>query len=224
MGIVPTPESDRRRFWAKVVKEDTERVIGLGPCWIWASARFGNGYGAFRLSKRQRRAHVVSFEWHVGPTNEMLVCHRCDVRACVNPGHLFLGTQAANIRDALAKGRMASGTRNGMYAKGLTTLTESDVMAVHTLLASGARQQDIASQFCVSQTLISHIKLGKAWTHLHPGLGDRSVKRRATEDEVRAIRAMAAEGRPYREIGLAFGRSATAVWRIHTRLAYADIA
>lgn len=223
MGIVPTPESDRRRFWTKVVKEDAERVPGLGPCWIWSAACFGNGYGAFRLGNRQRRAHIVSFEWHIGPTNGMLVCHRCDVRACVNPGHLFLGTQGANIRDALAKGRMASGLRSGMHTTGRTTLAEKDVVAIHQLIADGVTQQDIAAQYGVSQTLISHIALGKIWRHLELPVLSNPGNPRLHDETVRSIRAMVKAGLSYRKVGKAHGCSASAVWRIATGAAYPNV-
>lgn len=86
------------RFFAKVDKTD--------GCWLWTAGKFPNGYGKFRHEGKFKKAHRVSFEHHVGPIPlGMLICHRCDVRRCVNPDHLFVGTQKQNIQDAMAKGR-----------------------------------------------------------------------------------------------------------------------
>lgn len=228
MGIVPTPESDRARFWAKVDKNGPipSHCPELGPCWLWTSGCHPtSGYGHFRLNRRSRRAHTVAYEWCVGPNpDHLFVCHRCDVRRCVNPGHLFLGTNSENILDAAAKGRAATGVRNGVHTAGLSKLTDADVKAIYMRVHAGEAQNALAAEYHVKQTTISHIKRGSRWKHLMPeGHQAPSPKPRPTPETVRSVQGMAALGISYREIGQKHGMSASAVWRIVRRLAYAEV-
>jgi hypothetical protein len=76
-------------------------------CWIWFGARSERGYGKMGTNRGPTvRAHRVSYEKYIGPIPEdKNVLHKCDVRDCVNPKHLFLGTNKDNTQDMLAKGR-----------------------------------------------------------------------------------------------------------------------
>lgn len=89
-------------FWPKIRKTRS--------CWLWDGAMFPNGYGALWLDKLKPRklAHRYSWELHRGkiPPGK-LILHRCDVRNCVRPSHLFVGTHHDNTHDAIAKGRMS---------------------------------------------------------------------------------------------------------------------
>ena len=85
------------RFWAKVNKTD--------GCWLWTGSRDTSGYGLFRRNGKLAKAHRLSYSLDRGYDPWLLVLHRCDVRACVNPAHLFQGTALANARDRSAKGR-----------------------------------------------------------------------------------------------------------------------
>lgn len=90
-------EKDIKRFWIKVNKTNT--------CWLWTSNIAKNGYGTFSFQYRTKPAHRISFWLHKGDNNNLLVLHKCDVRNCVNPEHLFLGTQQDNVNDCVLKGR-----------------------------------------------------------------------------------------------------------------------
>lgn len=145
-------------------------------CWNWTAGKFPDGYGQFVEVKRSRGAHRVSYELHRGHIPKgMLVCHRCDNRGCINPDHLFLGTNSENMADMTAKSRQARGSSNGR-----AKLTEADVLAIKS--AVGITQQELARQYGVGQILISRIRRGKLWAHL-PGAEDASNLLKAARAE-----------------------------------------
>jgi hypothetical protein len=88
----------------------------------------------------------------------MCVCHSCDNRACVNPHHLFLGTQADNLRDMREKGRQSRGEAHG-HAK----LTAADV---HLIRCDTRTQRAIAADYGVSVATVNHARTGKNWGHI----------------------------------------------------------
>jgi len=119
------------RFWAKVDK--------TGDCWEWTGARFHHGYGLFYESASVRtRAHRFAYETLAGPIPPgVLVLHRCDNPPCVRPEHLFLGTQADNVADMIAKGRIVSrGNGGGLYGDALARSLQTHCIRGHPL--SGA--------------------------------------------------------------------------------------
>lgn len=89
----------------EVIERHIERVPFSG-CWIWTGALKGKGYANTGTYRNTQRGHRVTWELRNGPIPKgLMVLHRCDVRCCVNPDHLFLGTARDNILDAIAKGR-----------------------------------------------------------------------------------------------------------------------
>jgi len=82
------------------------RINKTDGCWYWTGRERTKGYGGFTISNKECLAHRVSYEHFVGPiATGLFVCHRCDTPGCVNPAHLFLGTNSDNINDMYAKGR-----------------------------------------------------------------------------------------------------------------------
>ena len=88
------------KFWSRVDKGDEDE------CWEWMGAVSSSGYGSFQIRGRNWLPHRFSWIFHNGEVNsELFVCHHCDNKLCVNPKHLFIGTQRDNMLDMLDKGR-----------------------------------------------------------------------------------------------------------------------
>lgn len=147
------------RFWDKVIK------LGPDDCWEWKKIGKGKRYGQFKVNGRMVSAHRFSWELVNGPIPKGLyACHVCDNTKCVNPKHLFLGTQKQNMEDCVAKGR-----KGGLFGQdhANTKFTDSDVMAIRALRHwSGFMYKDIAAEYNVCYQTIQHICLGTTWTHL----------------------------------------------------------
>lgn len=100
------PDSDR---YESTLVRFVQRIALSTGCWLWMGATNTSGYGLIRRrgDSRQTLTHRLAWEWWFGPIPDgMSVLHRCDVRTCVRPSHLFLGTYSDNAKDAVAKGRM----------------------------------------------------------------------------------------------------------------------
>ena len=146
--------SVRDRLLAKIAIDATT------GCWNWTASKFPDGYGQFVEVRTSRGAHRVSYELHCGPIpSGMCVCHRCDNRGCINPDHLFIGTNSENMADMTAKNRQAKGATNGR-----AKLTEDDVLSIRS--AVGITQKKLAAKYGVGQILISRIRRGILWSHL----------------------------------------------------------
>lgn len=142
------------RFWTHV-----DSSGGPDACWLWTGHIGENGYGVVSIKGRGYKAHRVSYFIERGRIdNDRLVLHRCDVRACVNPAHLFLGTPKDNSQDAVRKGRNTKlyGGQNGK-----TKLTRAAVLAIRRLCRQGGvDQKTAAKQFGVSEATVSYVVNG----------------------------------------------------------------
>lgn len=152
-----TEQTNIDRFWAKV---DTS-----GDCWLWTAGKSPHGYGNHQLNGRKVVAHRFAYELTYGRIPDgLLVCHRCDVRACVNPEHLFLGTHTDNMQDMIAKGRKVvhAGT-SSRWAK----LSEDDVLEIRSLYDQGGfTHRTLAKRFGVQPSTISMIMSRQNWKHI----------------------------------------------------------
>ena len=143
------------RFEAKFIPEPNS------GCWLWTAATTHFGYGAFRLdrSRKQFNSHRVAWLIYRGPIPEgKWVLHHCDNPPCVNPDHLFLGDNTANIADRVRKNRSIRGNQV-IGAK----LSEASVRAIRV---DDRTQQKIADDYGVSRSLVGVIKQQKRWRHV----------------------------------------------------------
>ena len=129
---------------------------------MWIGTKSEKGYGVCVVAGTLRKAHRVSWELSRGqiPVG-MQVCHRCDVRACVNPDHLFLGTNLDNVRDAQAKGRVPLGSK-----RTLAKLTEQDVEFARASAAAGRPVAWLAREFRVCPKTMRDAVDRVTWRHV----------------------------------------------------------
>src|SRR5688572_32703548 len=142
-GHHPSKGPVEARFWRKVKKSD--------GCWLWVGQLRPNGYGYIESRNQKESAHRYSWRLAHGEIPPGLkVLHRCDVRACVRPDHLFLGTQAENIADRDSKGRNRIGDKSHK-----AKLTEAQAREILVADRTRGYQARLAKQFGVGKTTIA---------------------------------------------------------------------
>lgn len=154
------------RFWYNVdIKEDHE-------CWIRKASLTGFGYTQLKIEGESVASHRFSWEIHNGNIpvikgkNRLCVLHKCDNRACVNPHHLFLGTQKDNIQDMIKKGRRHNSPAKGSQVHG-SKLTENQVRIIKRSLKLGIDQWILSKIFQISAGTICNIYKNKRWKHIN---------------------------------------------------------
>ena len=153
-------EKIKDRFWRKV------NVLEIDDCWNWTASILPAGYGQISLGGNEvRLAHRVSWviEHEVEVPNGFHVCHTCDNPSCVNPNHLWLGTDFDNAVDKMNKGR-----NNPVKGEDHqdAKLTEKDVIEIRRLLREGIKGNEVAEKFDVTESHVSRIKNGQKWKHI----------------------------------------------------------
>lgn len=161
-GLIPSGHRPKgtleERFFAKIKKTES--------CWLWVGTLRPNGYGQIQEAGKNSRtlsAHRLSYELHKGAISDgMVVMHKCDNPACVNPDHLEVGTYKDNTADMINKGRkvvVAPRGENHVKAR----LTEQQVLEIR---ASSDRHVDWARRLGVDPSTIRRIREGKIWQYL----------------------------------------------------------
>lgn len=142
--------------------------ITSSGCWEWTGYTNPDGYGWTSFNGTTLSTHRLSWKFHNGDIpKDLKVLHKCDNRPCINPDHLFLGTQADNVRDMDKKKRRVSlSGENNSQAK----LTLKQVGSIKELCEQGVYAKYIAPRFGISMATVYHIKNGRIW---HRGYDDK---------------------------------------------------
>lgn len=128
-------------------------------CHLWLLSVNNMGYGRVRHQRREYLAHRFAWELRNGKIPYgMFLLHRCDTPLCVNPSHLFLGTQLDNLRDAVKKGRIRHGEKHRD-----SKLTEKDVREIRE---APRFHRGFARKYGVSTSTISDVRNYKRWKHV----------------------------------------------------------
>lgn len=138
-----------KRFWNKV------DIRSQYECWEWLGAKW-KGYGTFWMEGKLCRAHRIAWILKYGAiSHDAVICHQCDNPGCVNPAHLFVGTQSENIQDSVSKGRWIQ-ARAGQDHHAAKVSDENVKFARHLYFAERRTQREIAAFFGVTQPTVSY--------------------------------------------------------------------
>lgn len=151
---------DIKRFHSKY------KIDKKTDCWLWRGYLDKDGYGNFWEKGRLVRAHRFSYAAFIGPVGKMLVCHSCDNASCVNPEHLFLGTQQNNIDDCKTKGRHPFGFKH--YR---SKLSEKDIEVIISLWKKGYTTGYISKKVSICKSAIGSVLNSRS----RPDLRDRML-------------------------------------------------
>lgn len=145
-----------QRFWEKVDRGN------VGECWEWQAARGTKGYGQFWNGEYMDHAHRISYALDVREPGDLHVLHTCDNPPCVNPNHLYLGTNSDNQKDAFERGQKTHIGEQNPSAK----LTKDDVIDIKEMLDGSASYSDVMDEYDIGKTAVGQIARGETWTHV----------------------------------------------------------
>lgn len=165
----PKRKSIRERFVRNFIIPENR-----SSCWLWHGDKTSDGYGRFTISSylgisQRMSAHRYSYIFHTmdEPPKGMLICHKCDVKLCVNPNHLFIGSYKDNVDDMDRKGRRVTGGAKGERNRGCKITSELVLKIREDYKITGRSQQYLADKYGLGQTQVSRIVRRESWKHLH---------------------------------------------------------
>lgn len=139
------------------------RVTKIDSCWLWNGVKNDRGYASAMWRGKNVHVHKLAYELLVGLVpSGMDVCHKCDVRTCVNPDHLFIATHLENIRDRDKKNRQAKGEQNAR-----SKLTEEQVREIRRKYKKGVYGygcRKLAKEYGITHPNIYEIIKGRHWS------------------------------------------------------------
>lgn len=214
-------EKDKRRFMSKIHRGDN-------GCWLWLDKLRKDGYGHIKINGKMILAH--RFSWYIFnnniPTTKYCL-HRCDNRACVNPDHLFLGTQEDNMADMTNKGRSPS---NEGDANPHSKISERDALDILRLYSRGeCAARVLSDKYHISETQVYLIYTGVSWGFLGDKYGIEYIKgkdiikgdgngnSKLSKENVVEIRELHKRGVKISEIVSRYGMSKGAIYNVVSR-------
>lgn len=162
-------QNDETRFWKKVDKDGPRIPYVTGQCWMWYGTRVRNGYGIFKWAGKPGLAHRYSYWLHYATLpDDMNVCHRCDNPSCVNPSHLWLGTNRDNAKDRDMKQRQIPRRGEDFTHAKLTDDIVRYIRLNYVPFCSTHGTRAMARKFGVSHMLVRQVLHGRIWRHIEP--------------------------------------------------------
>jgi hypothetical protein len=152
-------------------KFESRIKVDKNGCWIWTGMQSKTGYGQVKRDGKFLFSHRYSYMLYKGDIGKKFVLHICDVRLCVNPDHLILGTQKDNQQDMKSKGRHVYGEKSP-NAK----LNNRAVYKMYDLYEQGIGTIKLASMFGITKNLAWRVVKGLQWTHLYDKRYRKMVK------------------------------------------------
>ncbi len=213
-----TLDAETLALFANAPERFVRKLRREGECVVWHGPRQKWGYGRVVFERKQWGAHRLAYTLHYGAIPEgMHVLHYCDNPSCVNPNHLWLGTNMQNRQDSVAKGRHAYGSRITQ-----SKLSPEQVAEIRERYKNGERQPFLASCYGVAQSTISKIVRQYRWSSVpsesdlsnlwvDSKRGERSPCAKLTEQKVREIRAKYASGEMQKTLAAEYGVSKGAI-------------
>ena len=195
------------KFWSFVDKQEKD------DCWNWKGKHFSQGYGRmYHHSIKEPKAHRLSYIINIGPIPEgLLVCHICNNQSCVNPNHLYAGTNDDNMKD-LANSGVLKGENNPA-----SKLTKFNVLQIRRIYNKGDKNTyELAKMFNVSQLLISQVVRGVSWKHVGGPLKKSKKIKRLTKQEIIEIRNLYKNNWTIHELSVKYNRYDSTIGRVVT--------